>query len=201
MITAAAGFHITLYSVPPMRLQRRPSAAPRCSRGRSWGTVPWRPPSPFTRRVHRRVIASAPRAAADGPEPAGGPGEDQQHDDNGPDPRTTRGLSLGFIPPLRSLRPPRLRRPRRLRLRRAHCGRAAGRRARGCAAARHRWYRATSRNGGPLPPFTPIPAAIPSPGMIQDVALRGRLVGAQVRGCPPRLDGPAAAGLICGRHR
>jgi hypothetical protein len=25
MIAAAAGFHITLYSVPPMRLQRRPS--------------------------------------------------------------------------------------------------------------------------------------------------------------------------------
>jgi hypothetical protein len=29
--------------------------------------------------------------------PAGGPGEDRQHDHNGPAPRTTRGLSLGFI--------------------------------------------------------------------------------------------------------
>jgi hypothetical protein len=148
-----------------MRLQRRPSAAPRCSRGRSWGTVPGRPPRPFTRRVHRRGFASAPRAAAGGPEQAGGPGEDQQHDDNGHDPRTTRGLSRGFLPPLRSLlRPARLRRPRRLQLRRAHCGRAAGRRARGCAAAHHRWYRATSRNGGPLPPFTRIPARSLRPG-------------------------------------
>ena len=96
MITAVAGFHITLYSVPSMRLQRRPSAASRCSRGRSWEwrPYPWTPPSLFTRRVHRRVIASA---AAGGPKPPGGPGEDQQHDDNGPDPRTTRGLSLEFI--------------------------------------------------------------------------------------------------------
>src|SRR5919106_5884651 len=118
MITAAAGFHITLYSVPPCGYSAARPPLPAVPVVGSWGTVPWRPPSPFTRRVHRRVIASAPRAAADGPEPAGGPGEDQQHDDNGPDPRTTRGLSLGFIPPLRSLRPPRLRRPRRLRLRR-----------------------------------------------------------------------------------
>jgi hypothetical protein len=57
--------------------------------------APWRPPSPFTRRVHRPAMASALRAAASDPEPANGPGEDQQHDDSGHDPRTTRACPLG----------------------------------------------------------------------------------------------------------
>jgi hypothetical protein len=97
MITAVAGFHITLYSVPPMRLQRRPSAAPRCSRGRSRGPYLGDrracSPGEFTaaslrrRRGRRRAVPNHPAA----------PGEDQQHDDNGHDPRTTRGLSLEFI--------------------------------------------------------------------------------------------------------
>ena len=137
MITAAAGFHITLYSVPPVRLQRRPSTAPRCSRGRSWG------PYLGDRRAHSPgefTAASLRRSRgqrAGGPEPANGPGEDQQRDDSGDDPRTTRSCPSGSssAPPTA---PPRLRPHDRLRLRRVHLGRAARRRARGCAAARRR---------------------------------------------------------------
>ena len=71
-------------------------AAHHCSRGRSWVGRPY--------LGHRRGHSSGEFTAAllrlrrgGGPEPAGGPGEDQQHDDNGPDPRTTRGLSLELI--------------------------------------------------------------------------------------------------------
>jgi hypothetical protein len=176
MIAAVAGFHITLYSVPSMRLQRRPSAAPRCSRGRSWewrlypGDRRARSPGEFTAALLRR------RRGGGGPEPPGGPGDDQQHDDNGPDPRTTRGLSLEFIVrPLRSLRPPQLR-PR------------GGLRASPRTSRTRR--RAASRNGGPLPPFTRIGAR-----MIQDSALSRADSRRRGRGCLPRLDRPATARL------
>jgi hypothetical protein len=44
-----------------------------------------------------RYCVGAAGGGRGGPEPAGGPGEDQQRDDSGHDPRTTRGLSLEFI--------------------------------------------------------------------------------------------------------
>jgi hypothetical protein len=46
-----------------MRLQRRHSAAPAVPAVAPGATVPWRLPSPSTRRGHPRVIASALRAA------------------------------------------------------------------------------------------------------------------------------------------
>ena len=161
---------ITFYSVPPMRLQRRPSAAPRCFPRSFVGgaTVPWTPPRPFIRRVNRRVTASALRAAGGDPEPAGGPGEDQQRDDSGHAPRTTRACpsSSSSAPPIAP--PVAASSPSIVRLRRVHLGRAAERRARGYAAARRRRatgglrYRplqaggcgGSSRNEGPPPPFT-----------------------------------------------
>jgi hypothetical protein len=77
MVTAAAGFHITLYSVPPMRRQRRRSAALRCSRGRSsWRTVPGR-----DHRAHspgELIAASFVAALRPAVQPAGSR-EDQQH--------------------------------------------------------------------------------------------------------------------------
>jgi hypothetical protein len=188
MITAAAGFHIILYSVPPMRLQRRPSAAPRCSRGRSWEGRPYlgdrraHSPGAFTAALLRRRRGRR----AGGPEPAGGPGEDQQHDDNGHEPPTTRAWPrvhrprLPIAPPATDPPPSMASAPSIVRLRCVHLGRAPG---------------AASGNGGPLPPFTRIPAR-----MIQDWALSRADWWRRGRGCPPRLDGPATARLICGRH-
>jgi hypothetical protein len=182
MITAVAGFHITLYSVPSMRLQRRPSAAPRCSRGRSWEwrPYPWRPPSLFTRRVHRRVIASAPRRRPAVPNHPAARARTSSTTitaptlvPQGPVPRVHR-------PPLRSLRPPQLR-PR------------GGLRASPRTSRTPR--RAASRNGGPLPPFTRIDAR-----MIQNWApsradWRNEAVDAY-----PGWIGPRLPGFICGRH-
>ena len=95
MITAAAGFHITFYSVPPMRLQRRPSAAPHYF---PRSLVAGRPYLGTAEAIH--PANSPPRccvgAAGGGPVPADGPGEDQQRDDSGHDPRTTRACH-GFI--------------------------------------------------------------------------------------------------------
>jgi hypothetical protein len=200
-----------------MRLQRRPSAAPRCSRGRSWEGRPYlgdrraHSPGEFTAALLRRRRGRR----AGGPEPAGGPGEDQQHDDIGHDPRTTRGLSLEFI-----VRPSERSAGRGFvplvgcGFCRVPLGRAARRRARGCAAARRRratGASATARSRSEGARRRPGTAAYslrspgygrdPPPEMIRDWGTdRGRLVGAQVRGCPPRLDGPATARLICGRH-
>jgi len=161
MITAAAGFHIILYSVPPMRRQRRPSAAPRCSRGRSWEGRPYlgdrraHSPGEFTAALLRRRRGRR----AGGPEPAGGPGEDQQHDDNGHDPRNTRAWP-------RVHRPPSDRSARRGFVPLAGCSFAAhisdaprgGERKCARRLAPGRRGAGSTRNSGPLPPFTRIPA-------------------------------------------
>jgi hypothetical protein len=168
--------HHTLLPLPPMRLQPpvRPHAVPKIALG---GTAPWRPPSPFTQRVHRRAIASAPQAPAGGPEPAGGPGEDQQHDHSGHDARTTMACPSGS-----SSAPPTAQ-PRTSRTR---YGEASG----GCAAAsatarsRSEGCGRSSRNGGPLPPFT----------SARDDLELGALIGAGWSGrksVPTPLDGSA----------
>jgi hypothetical protein len=125
MITAVAGFHIILYSVPPMRPQRRPSAAP---------AIPAVAPGDRTLETAEPVhpASSPPRhcvgAGSSGPAVPNQPRPARRSSTTitattlvpqGPVPRVHR-------PPLRSLRPPRLRPHHRLRLRRAHAGRAAG---------------------------------------------------------------------------
>jgi hypothetical protein len=174
MITAAAGFHITLYSVPPMRLQRRPPGrTPLFPRSLLGGTAPWKPPSPFHPASSPPAMASALRAAAGGPQPANGPGEDQQHDDSGHDPRTTRACPSG------SSSAPSDRSARRGFFPMIGCGLAAyisdtprgGERegarrlvgverpaASATARSRSEGCGRSSRNGGPLPPFTRIRA-------------------------------------------
>jgi hypothetical protein len=182
MITAAAGFHITLYSVPRMRGY---------SAARPPLRYPWRPAGPFTRRVHHRAVASAPRAAAGGSELPGGPGEDQQRQDNRHAPLPQGSGPRGPRPPLRPLRPPRLRSHDTLP-RRVHLGRGAGRRARGCAAAsatarsRSEGCGRSSKNSGPLPPF----ASAPDDPELEALIGAGWSV-AQVRG-----RGPPPAGRV-----
>jgi hypothetical protein len=118
-------------------------------------------------------MASALRAAASDPEPANGPGEDQQHDDSGHDPRTTRACPLG------SSSAPSDRSARRGFVPMIGCalsayisdaplggereGSAAARRverpaASATARSRSEGGGRSSRNGGPLPPFTRIRA-------------------------------------------
>ena len=119
-----------------MRLQRRPSAAPRCSCSRSWEGRP----RLRDRRTHPGEFMAAllrrrRGRRAGGPEPAGGPGEGQQHDDNGHAPPTTRVWLSGsssappIAPPAPASSSSMAASLSIVRLRRVHVGRAARRRA------------------------------------------------------------------------
>src|SRR5688500_2348356 len=124
MITAVAGFHIILYSVPGMRLQRRPSAAP---------AIPAVAPGDRTLETAEPVhpASSPPRYCLGASAAAGGPDQPRPARRSSTTITATTLVPQGPVPrvhrpPLRSLRPPRLRPHHRLRLRRAHPGRAAG---------------------------------------------------------------------------
>jgi hypothetical protein len=201
-----------------MRRQRRRSAAPRCSRGRSWMTLPWRDrPSPIDR-------ASSPPghyggAAGAAPNQPAGSGEARPATRRyRPRPSFHKGPPYGFIAPLRSLRPPRLRLPLRLRLRRAPISdalrggwREGARRLVDVERpgpprplARGRRVRGVDQERRPTPSVHPEKGRDPPPEMIRDWGTKpGRLVDARPW-MPTRLDrsatrltygsGPAAGG-------
>ena len=189
MITAAAGFHITLYSVPPMRLQRRPSAAPRCSRGRSWEARTLEIAEP----IH--PASSPPRycvgAAGGGPAVPNQPAAQARTSSTtitATTARTTRACPSGSssAPPIAAAR-------------RVHLGRAAGRRARGCAASLEDAPPRRSLQVGGVRAVEqgrrPTPSVYLRPDDLELGALIGAGGRAQVRDAHPGWTGPRTARL------
>ena len=153
---------------------------------------------PSTRRVHRRVILRRRRGRrAGGPAPAGGQARTSSTTITATTPLPQGPVRRVHRPPLRSLRPPRLRPPRRpaasprtFRTRRGEasasvrCGSSAssdrGLRDRSLHVAGVRGRPGTAAHSLRSPGY----GRDPPPGMIRDWGTdRGRLVGAQVRGC------------------
>jgi hypothetical protein len=197
-----------------MRLQHRPSAAPRCSRGRSWG------PYLGDRRAHSpgeftaASFASAPRGGGPvGPNQPAAAARTSSTTITAPTLVPQGPVHRVHRPPLRSLRPPRLRPHDRLRLRRVHSDAPRGGQREGArrlvgveppaasATARSRSRDAGGRAGTAAHSLrSPGYGRDPLPGMIRNWGTdRGRLVGAQSPWMLPWLDG-SATGLICGIH-